>query len=67
MYVAVIIGVDDVVYAVCKYERRFNPSPIHIEGVDFAKFLRVSMKLISVECRLISPKFRRFYVKATKA
>ena len=41
MYVAVIIGVDVVVYAVCKCGRLFNPSPIHIKGVDFAKVLKV--------------------------
>ena len=34
-----IIGVHVVVYTVCKCARRFNPKPIHIEGVDFAKVL----------------------------
>ena len=29
----VIIGVNVVVYAVCKYARRFNSSLIHIKGV----------------------------------
>ena len=41
MYVAVIIGVDAVVYAMCKFARRFNPSPIHIKGVGFTKVLGV--------------------------
>ena len=41
LYVTVIIGVNAVVYVVCKCARRFNPSPIHIEGVDFAKVLGV--------------------------
>jgi len=41
MYLAVIISVDVVVYAVCKCGRRFNSSPIHIKGVDFAKVLGV--------------------------
>ena len=41
MYVVVIIGVDVVVYAVCKCGRRFNPSPIHIKGVGFTKVLGV--------------------------
>ena len=34
----VIIGVNVVVYIVCKCARRFNPSPIHIMGVGSAKF-----------------------------
>ena len=38
---AIMIGVDDVVYAACKCGRRFNPSLIHIKGVGFAKVLRV--------------------------
>jgi len=42
--VVVIIGVDVVVYAVCKCGRQINPSPIHIKGVDFAKVLIFSMK-----------------------
>ena len=37
MYVTGIIGVD----AVCKGLRRFNPSPIHIKGVGFAKVLEI--------------------------
>ena len=37
LYVAVIIGVNAVVYAVCKCARRLNPSQIHIKDVDFAK------------------------------
>jgi len=41
MYVAVIIGVDAVVYAMCKFARRFNPSPIHIKGVGLAKVVEV--------------------------
>ena len=41
MYVAVIIGVNAVVYAVCKCARRFNPLPIHIKGVGFAKVWEV--------------------------
>ena len=55
---AVIIGVDVVVYAVCKCGRRFNPSPIHIKGVGFTKVLGVSVKLMFLECRSILPKFR---------
>ena len=66
MYVVVIIGVDVVVYTVCKCGRRFNPSPIHIKGVGFAKVWGVSVKLVfAVECGLILPKFIWFYVKAT--
>ena len=41
MYVAVIIGVGAVVYAMCKFARRFNPSPIHIKGIGFAKVVEV--------------------------
>ena len=33
----VIIGINVVVYAVCKYARRLNPSRIHIKEVGFAK------------------------------
>jgi len=40
LYVAVIIRVNIVVYAVCKCVRRFNSSPIHIKWVVFAKVLR---------------------------
>ena len=32
MYVSVIIGVNVVVDVMCKYARRFNPSPIHRAG-----------------------------------
>ena len=39
LYVTVIIGVHVMVHAVCKCAKRFNPKPIHIEGVDFAKVL----------------------------
>ena len=38
---AIIIGVDVMVYAACKCGRRFNLSPIHIKGVGFTKVLRV--------------------------
>ena len=37
----VVIGVNVVVYEVCKCAKRFNPAPIHIKGVGFTKVLRV--------------------------
>ena len=43
LYVAVIIRVNIVVYAVCKCVRQFNPSPIHIKWVGFAEVLRCFM------------------------
>ena len=51
--VAVIIGVNVVLYAVGKCARRFNPSPIH----------GFSMNLMFVECTLVSPKFRGLFIK----
>ena len=53
---AIIIGVDVVVYAVCKCGRRFNPSPIHIKGVGFTKVLGVFCENVHGVCRLILPK-----------
>ena len=60
MYVTVIIGVTVVVYAACKYVSRFNPSPIHIKGVGFAKSGAFTMNLMFVECRLVLLKSRGF-------
>ena len=50
MYMAVIIGVDAMVYAVCKRGRQFNPSPIHIKGL-VSQSLEVFLKKIDV-CRV---------------
>ena len=46
LYVAVIICVNIVVYAVCKCVRRFNPSPIYIKRVGFAKVLGVFCEFV---------------------
>jgi len=49
-----------VVYAVCKCARRFNPSPRHIKELVSLKSGRLSVNLMFMECRLVSPKFRVF-------
>ena len=50
MYMAVIIGVDAMVYTVCKRGRQFNPSPLHIKGL-VSQSLEVFLKKIDV-CRV---------------
>ena len=50
MYMTVIIGVDTMVYTVCKRGRQFNPSPIHIKGL-VSQSLVVFLKKIDV-CRV---------------
>ena len=60
---AVIIGINDVVYAVCKCARRFNPSPRHIKELVSLKSGRLSVNLMFMECRLVSPKFRKVFRK----
>ena len=65
MYVIVIIGVNVVVYGVCKYARRFNPSLIHIKGVGFAKVVEVLREIDVRGVQIGFAKIRRFYVKAT--
>jgi len=63
LYVTVIIGVNAVVYVVCKCARRFNPSPIHIKGL-VSQSLEVFLKKIDV-CRvhIEFAKFRGFFHK----
>ena len=57
----VVIGVNIVVYEVCKCAKRFNPSPIHIMGLVPQNSGRVYVNLIFVECILVLPKFRGFH------
>ena len=59
----IIISVNVVVYKVCKCARRFNPSPIHIKGVGFAKIWGFSVNLMFVECKFVLPKSRVFFHK----
>ena len=58
IYVAIIIGVDVMVYAACKCGRRFNPSPIHIKRVRFVKVLEVLCEIDVRGVQIGSPKFR---------
>ena len=51
-------------YVVCKCARQFNPSPIHIKGLVLQKFEGFSMNLMFVEYRLVSTKFRGFFIKS---
>ena len=62
---AIIIGVDVMVYAACKCGRRFNPSPIHIKGVGLTKILRVLCEIDVRGVQIDFAKVREFYVKAT--
>ena len=76
---AVIIGVNVVVYIVCKCARRLNPSWIHIKEVfcefdvrrvqiGFAKDQDFSLiKLPPIECVSISLKFRWSFVDIHKS
>ena len=57
----IIISVNVVVYKVCKCARRFNPSPIHIKVVGFAKSGAFTMNLMFVECRLVLLKSAGFH------
>ena len=52
MYMAVIIGVDAMVYAVCKRGRQFNPSPIHIKGLvsqKFGGFYEIDVRRVQID------------------
>ena len=62
----VIIGVNVVVYGVCKYARRFNPSLIHIKGVGFAKiwgaFCEFDVHGVQIGCAKILGLFHKIAI-----
>jgi len=63
LYEAVIIDVNAVVYATCKYERRFNPSPIHIKELVSLKSGGFSVNLMFMECKIGFAKVQGFFIK----
>lgn len=53
------------VHVVCNCARQFNVSLVHIKRVGLHKSGGFSIDLLFVECKLILPKFRTFYVEMT--